>query len=61
MKYLPSIGLPQGKVGIATSVYSIVRYDDQLKHVVVKGQGHLVERINVLVQRWNRKDIRLTA
>ena len=49
MKYLSLMGLSVRCVCVATTVGSIVSHYDELKHVVMQSQGHLVERIYVSI------------
>ena len=46
-------------VGITAPVPTIVGNHDELKHVVVQGERHLIERLDILVEGWNREGIRL--
>ncbi len=45
-------------VCIPAPVQTIVGNHDELKHVVVQGECHLIERLDILVEGWNCEDIR---
>ena len=59
VEYLPnvSIALPR-PVCVAAAVLPVVGDDNELEHVVVQRQGHLVERLDVLIECRDRQDIR---
>ena len=47
---LPDVSVAPGPVGVAPAVLPAVGDDHELEHVVVQRQGHLVERLDVLVR-----------
>ena len=55
---LPDMYVRLGPVGIAPSVLPVVGHDHELEHVVVQRKCHLVECLDVLIQRRDRQDIR---
>ena len=61
MEDLPFVLTIPRPVGIATPVLAVVGNDNQLEHVVVKGQSHLVECLHILVQCGDRPDIGLLS
>ena len=48
---------PDGPVGAASAVSAVVRYDDELVHLVAEGQRDVVEGLDVLVECRNDVDV----
>ena len=59
VKYLPLKFFAQRHIGVTAAEAAIVGNDHELKHMVVKCQRHMVESLHVLVERRDRKNVRV--
>ena len=61
VEYLSFVRIGTRPVSVTTAVFPIIGHHNELKHVIVKCKRHLIKRLDILVECWNGKNIRLVS